>query len=239
MIRNQLPENAKKLTAPELLRAFADKKNQHFRRAVHWQGMVSFEDAWPDDQAELAVDIINPHHKNYYEGKTTPHDAENPIPIFFLTLAPGTAFTFRCRAIPGRNNLWSKIGNWKPLMDAAFDHACDWLGFGAKTSVGYGQFAPMNGREETGEIAPVAVQSNQGPLLEIWEGVQIKWNKGKNTLEAIKDRKTASLEGMEKVKTMIPEQFHGAIWGKKPKALTATLEVNPTNFRIFSIKIES
>jgi len=30
--------------------------------------------------------------------------------------------------------------SWPILLEAAFQHAFDWLGFGAKTAVGYGQF---------------------------------------------------------------------------------------------------
>jgi len=36
---------------------------------------------------------------------------------------------------------------WKPLVQAAFMHAFDWLGFGAKTAVGYGAMEQLSEEE--------------------------------------------------------------------------------------------
>lgn len=153
-INEQLPEkpvNWREKSSLELLKGMIGEVGKPLRRSIHWKGLLAFDDAFPDEKATLAVDILNPHHKTYYEGLSkenqekglpwpTPHDAENPVPVFFLTVAPGARFTFSARPLHGREALWKAIGDWKALLDAAFDHARDWLGFGAKTAVGYGAF---------------------------------------------------------------------------------------------------
>ncbi len=145
-IRDQLPRESRDLASAEVLAAFA-ARTDGLRRAIHWEGLLAVQDAFPDAKATMAVDILNPHHKDYYEAKTvngrqaTPHDAENPVPVFFLTVAPGARFTFAARPLLGREALWRAIGDWKALLDAAFEYARDWLGFGAKTAVGYGALA--------------------------------------------------------------------------------------------------
>jgi len=140
-VKRQLPSaprNWREASPREFAMNVVGATGMALRRAVHWQGLLAVQDAFPDPNATMVVDILNPHHKTYYEGNGTPHDAENPGPVFFLTVAPGACFTFSARPLPGREALWQALGNWKTLLDAAFDHARDWLGFGAKTAVGYG-----------------------------------------------------------------------------------------------------
>ena len=87
----------------------------------------------------LCVEIMTPHYCDYYQGKTTPHDSGQPNPILFLAIPPGSRFTFFMQC---EKALLSKPlqGTWQTLLETAFRHAFDWLGFGAKTAVGYGQF---------------------------------------------------------------------------------------------------
>ena len=103
---------------------------------------MSFWDAVPRAGARLGVDILNPHHRTYYldGGGATPHDAENPTPVYFLTLKPGATFTFRAQLLPGRAEMTRALerARWKESLDEAFEKACEELGFGAKGSVGYG-----------------------------------------------------------------------------------------------------
>jgi CRISPR-associated protein Cmr6 len=127
---------------PSFLRELRESKQ--IRGSIHFQGLVSFLDSFPDAQCRLGVDILNPHHKNYYQGSggESPHDAEQPVPVFFLVMEPGAKFVLRAQLLPGRTPLLSSVGDWKKLLDAAFDYASQWLGFGAKTSVGYGVLGP-------------------------------------------------------------------------------------------------
>jgi CRISPR-associated protein Cmr6 len=184
-IRNQLPPESRALAPAEFIEALP--KSQPLRRAIHWQGLLAVQDAFPDAKATMAVDILNPHHKSYYEGNGAPHDAENPVPVFFLTVAPGARFAFAARAVRGRDAIWETIGDWKALLDAAFDHARDWLGFGAKTVVGYGAMAepdaspaaPQKGDEPGG-----GSKSKPTPTETRWEKARLKFNQSNGTLEA-------------------------------------------------------
>lgn len=67
------------------------------------RGALSFWDALPLIPGDsLAVDIMTPHQSHYYQqkhdnksgGSTSPHESGQPNPISFLTLPPGTRFSF-------------------------------------------------------------------------------------------------------------------------------------------------
>lgn len=121
-------------------------------RELHTRGALEFWDVIPEPKdGKLRVDIMNPHYGHYYQQGQPPGDWGSPIPIFFLTLPPGTRFTFISRFRPPLN--WPDcvrryfettedgVPRWKRLVEAAFAFAFDWLGFGAKTAVGYGRMA--------------------------------------------------------------------------------------------------
>lgn len=118
----------------------------------HVRGALSSWDALPQIPGDsLAVDIMTPHQGHYYQWKKdkdgnpipdTPHDSGQPKPISFLTLPPGTRFAFHVQCdLPHLQRLAPDLAHddhWQTLLTAAFEHAFDWLGFGAKTAVGYG-----------------------------------------------------------------------------------------------------
>lgn len=121
---------------------------------MHVRGALTFWDVLPQiKDKRLMIEIMTPHQGHYYQWKkdhegreiaVSPHDSGQPNPITFLTVPPGSSFTFyvQCDLIHLRR-LASDLAenqNWKALLEAAFHHAFSWLGFGAKTSVGYGQF---------------------------------------------------------------------------------------------------
>jgi CRISPR-associated protein Cmr6 len=112
---------------------------------ISLQGALSFWDVYPQSKG-LAMDILTPHHMGYFQGKNAPHDSEQPNPNVFLTIPPGSSFDFYCNCELVRLPQ-SLQENWQALINAAFEHAFDWLGFGAKTAVGYGQMR----RDENGE----------------------------------------------------------------------------------------
>ncbi|MCC7414053.1 MAG: type III-B CRISPR module RAMP protein Cmr6 [Gammaproteobacteria bacterium] len=121
------------------------------------RGALTFWDVIPACE-RLVVDIMNPHYGDYYQAKTspaypggaTPHDAGNPVPIYFLTVPERTAFAFHVVYDPSRGRAGPDLAaTWRALLEAAFAHAFDWLGFGAKTAVGYGQLqADEKARDE-------------------------------------------------------------------------------------------
>ena len=117
----------------------------------HVRGALSFWDALPQIPGDtLAVDIMTPHQSHYYQQKndrksgssTSPHDSGAPNPISFLTLPPGTGFAFHVVCDQAHlERLAPDLAHnqrWQTLLTAAFEHAFEWLGFGAKTAVGYG-----------------------------------------------------------------------------------------------------
>lgn len=117
----------------------------------HVRGALSFWDALPEIPGDhLAVDIMTPHQSHYHQQRrdpksgdsTSPHDSGQPNPISFLTLPPGTRFAFHVRCdLAHLQRLAPDLAEgqrWQALLTAAFEHAFEWLGFGAKTAVGYG-----------------------------------------------------------------------------------------------------
>jgi CRISPR-associated protein Cmr6 len=128
----------------------------------HVRGALSFWDVIPQIEGNsLMVEIMTPHQSHYYQQRqerksgdsTTPHDSGQPNPICFLTVPPGSRFAFHvvCDAAhlarltkdkgDGAPDLLAVADGrplWQTLLTSAFEHAFEWLGFGAKTAVGYG-----------------------------------------------------------------------------------------------------
>lgn len=115
------------------------------------RGALRFFDVIPEIAGNsMSVDIMNPHYNEYYQnqGNGTPHDAGSPVPIFFLVVPPKSTFTFVVDC-PREHLLPDELkGKWRQLTLRAFEHAFDWLGFGAKTAVGYGAMKRDEAREE-------------------------------------------------------------------------------------------
>lgn len=129
------------------------------------RGALSFWDVIPEmDGDKLLVEIMTPHQGHYYQQKpdrrsgdsVSPHDSGQPNPIPFLTIPPGSRFAFhvacdrlrlerydalRRAGAPSLLEILDGKPRWQALLEAAFEHAFEWLGFGAKTAVGYGAMA--------------------------------------------------------------------------------------------------
>ena len=128
------------LQAVDPMRKLLQEKHLHVR------GALEFWDVVPRINGDkLAVEIMTPHHSHYYQdkdGRTSPHDSGSPNPISFLTVPPDSDFVFHVRCDHRRLSRCppelAADGRWRTLIQAAFEHAFEWLGFGAKTAVGYG-----------------------------------------------------------------------------------------------------
>jgi CRISPR-associated protein Cmr6 len=124
----------------------------------HVRGALTFWDVIPQIKGDrLMVEIMTPHQSHYYQERQdprsgnsiTPHDSGQPNPISFLTVPPGSGFAFHvvcdaahlARLAPALLEEDDGAPRWKQLLTAAFEHAFAWLGFGAKTAVGYGAMA--------------------------------------------------------------------------------------------------
>ena len=135
------------------------------------RGALTFWDVIPDC-TRLGVDIMNPHHGSYYRGESSPHDSENPIPIYFLTVPEGSGFAFFVQCDDRR--LGDARLDWRSLLREAFAHAFAWLGFGAKTAVGYGAMeederartAFLNGLRDLKEKARLAAMTQEERRIE-------------------------------------------------------------------------
>lgn len=135
----------KEVPDSELVRYFgtADTKQKE-----QYRGQLVFLDAYPVGNVQLKVDIMNPHYKDYYSGKNKqPVETENPGPIRFLTVKEGTEFVFNCVFMP--INPTDKCDEKE--ITSMFETAFEKVGFGGKTSIGYGRFA-RNDKEVNSSI---------------------------------------------------------------------------------------
>lgn len=104
------------------------------------RGALDFWDVFPDPAKagnKLVVEIMTPHFGEYYRGKETPHDSGAPVPVSFLAVPAKSQFDFHVVCQPSRLPGALQV-QWRTLLERAFAHAFEWVGFGAKTSVGYG-----------------------------------------------------------------------------------------------------
>jgi CRISPR-associated protein Cmr6 len=139
------------------------------------RGQLVFLDAFPESPPSLKADIMNPHFHKYYGENQPPVDCEDPIPVKFLSVEPGTVFVFRVLAAPlaapgekEKDPVDRKFGpEDESLVRAMFSTAFDELGFGGKTSVGYGRFQGLDASARQSETpssgAPSAAQPSQSP----------------------------------------------------------------------------
>jgi CRISPR-associated protein Cmr6 len=102
-------------------------------------GGAVFFDAIPRQMPKLELDIMNPHYPKYYQGNEPPTDSQNPIPVYFLTVAPSTEFRFAV----GWRGVWNdEARRLRALAQDWLIKGLTELGAGAKTSAGYGYFVP-------------------------------------------------------------------------------------------------
>ena len=191
----------------------------------HVRGALSFWDVIPQIKGDsLAVEIMTPHQSHYYQppkppktvrdaagSSISPHESGQPNPISFLTVPPGSGFVFHVQCdVEHLTRLAPELAEaghdgkalWQTLIEAAFAHAFKWLGFGAKTAVGYGAMETeamrreRQAREEEqrrSEVEATRAREIQRQETEAvpWEGARIKFNRANKSLTAEKDGKTA------------------------------------------------
>lgn len=102
------------------------------------RGALSFWDVFPIPAKDsLVVEVMTPHSSHYLQDGKAPHDAGKPNPIPFLAVPAGSEFRFVVTCEPSLMAADLRP-RWKPVLEQILLHAFDWLGFGAKTAVGYG-----------------------------------------------------------------------------------------------------
>lgn len=160
-------------TAEYIANLFGPGENDPTRDSAPRQGALRFWDVYPqpaasikDDRLLLGVEIMTPHLGDYYQGKATPNTSLSPNPIPFLSVLPGSRFCFHVECHPGlvapELSEASDNPRWQSLLAAAFEHAGEWLGFGAKTAVGYGRMViDRDEQERQSEAAQKALKARQ------------------------------------------------------------------------------
>jgi CRISPR-associated protein Cmr6 len=210
----------------------------------HLRGALSFWDVIPQIEGDsLMVEIMTPHQSHYYQqkpqaGSVTPHESGQPTPISFLTVPPCSGFTFHVQCDLARLNRiapeLSTDGRWKALLKAAFEHAFEWLGFGAKTAVGYGAMLSEPQRQaQVAEAEKRAAQAREADRKEQekrqvlqavqWQGARIKFNRSNGALTVEKDGKAAIAlqpKGQELLDTL-PEEVRRKVLANQFVKVTA------------------
>jgi CRISPR type III-B/RAMP module RAMP protein Cmr6 len=140
-------------------RKFAD-----LLKTKEWKGLASFLPAYPTEPPTLVVDMVNPHHREYYRsrGQRPATDDEDPTPNYFPAVEAGSAFGFAvvlnrlpldCSYKPGE--LLFAVRQW-------LEHAITRKGAGAKTAAGYGWFWTP-GQEPAKTFRPAPVRRGTQP----------------------------------------------------------------------------
>lgn len=200
------------------------------------QGALRFFDVIPDiAKHKMAVDIMNPHYGDYYQGKSSPHDAGQPKPIFFLVVPPGSQFTFVVDC-PAEYRLPDELKkHWRVLIRNAFMHAFDWLGFGAKTAVGYGAFSiDARDRNHSGQVINKPARTT---ATATWTSAALSWNKGSQQLKAhIEGNEAFTRPGQgNALFAALPQQMRDGLL--KSKRVIANVEVEFAGGKSWYIKM--
>lgn len=103
-------------------------------------GFVTFHDAWiaPESlkkDSGLVLDVMTPHHREYYGKAGPPTDFDDPNPVSFLSVTGRFLLIVSCGGItPDANSKrWAELA-----LELLLAAAADW-GVGGKTNSGYGR----------------------------------------------------------------------------------------------------
>ena len=201
------------------------------------RGALDFWDVFPSPAGgKLAVEIMTPHYGKYYQGEEPPHDSGAPVPVSFLAVPAKSQFDFHvvCHAIGLPQDLASQ---WRTLLDRAFRHAFEWVGFGAKTSVGYGAMAANTTQapslHSSGGIPNVQAAGGTSPIAQIWPTAKLTLNPSTGEIKASFDGKTtAGLKGSdaEKLRAELGEERATKLKkNKELKGISVTIEQQGNN----------
>lgn len=152
-------------------------------------GSLIFFDALPTGAIRMACDIMTPHMGGWYENgadintinfsKVAPGDWHSPVPVPFLVLSKGAKFQFGIAPrLIGEPAADASARTNAALAIEALKGALEWVGAGAKTSVGYGRMvdvAAESVKASAKSLKDAGIASGQ----ETWPSANVSWNKGK------------------------------------------------------------
>jgi CRISPR-associated protein Cmr6 len=217
------------------------------------RGALNFWDVLPKLEGDrLLVDVMTPHQTHYYQpkaggarandkttaGSTNPHDSGQPNPIYFLTVPPRSRFVFHVACDPARLAVVPALGEgrWRERLTEAFEHAFTWLGFGAKTAVGYG--AMRDSMSKPPPTNETAARTPSASTTEEWTAATLVWDKGRAELKATSQGKpTAPVKGADAARNLFSDatQFERLV--KKGTLDQARVEVRREGNMIVLTKI--
>ena len=169
------------------------------------RGALDCWDVFPNPAGgKLVVEIMTPHYSKYYQGEEAPHDSGAPVPVSFLAVPAKSQFDFHVVCHVSRLPASLK-SHWRSLLDRAFQHAFEWVGFGAKTSVGYGVMSPVvespsttNARVGAELNGPGSLSSHDDNALQVWPGSVLNLNPSTGEIKASSNgRTTVGIKGQE------------------------------------------
>ena len=138
MLSSFFHDNPERLNPGEFELIFGDEKQ-------HSVGCFVFCDLVPLKPVQMAVEILTPHYRDYYQdGNVFPGDWNSPVPIQFLSVENGQEWL--CCVFPTNrlddsrvdfSQLTEKVA--KAMIDAFVE-----IGVGAKTEIGWGVFERDN-----------------------------------------------------------------------------------------------
>jgi CRISPR-associated protein Cmr6 len=161
------------------------------------RGALDFWDVFPSpDKGKLSVEIMTPHYSKYYQGEEAPHDSGAPVPVSFLAVPAKSQFDFHvvCHAARLPASLQTE---WRTLLDRAFQHAFEWVGFGAKTSVGYGAMAAVApSAAPTTPTGAAGTTATGSADIQTWPTAKLTFTPNTGEIKAVFDGKmTVGLKG--------------------------------------------
>jgi CRISPR type III-B/RAMP module RAMP protein Cmr6 len=106
-----------------------------------------------------AFPVVNPSLKLEVE-VLTPHTTGQPVPSFFLTIAPGAAWRF---IIIAKETLSADWFNILDATEALLKEALTQIGIGAKTAAGYGRFDECTSDSPPAQQHPKPGQREKAP----------------------------------------------------------------------------
>jgi hypothetical protein len=111
-----------------------------WEKLPNFAGSIAFLSASPNTDPGLELDVLTPHHKDYYESpelNVVAADTEDPVPVFFPAIKAqkdGDYFIFPVVPLHHSDNASLKLARtW-------LARGLEFFGLGAKTSAGYGWF---------------------------------------------------------------------------------------------------
>ncbi len=211
------------------------------------RGALDFWDVFPSPAGDkLVVEIMTPHYSKYYQGQESPHDSGAPVPVSFLAVPAKSKFDFHVVCHTGRlpQDLASQ---WRTLLDDAFRHAFEWVGFGAKTSVGYGAMkaaAATSAPPTSVHFTPGAASADMSSAIEralagglqTWPSATLKLNPGKGEITAsFAGKATAPIKGADAdgLRAVLGDELAGKLKKKQEiKGIAVEVEQVGNAFRL-------